>query len=119
LDKTAGGSMEKKDKLTTYTVSGSWSERGTAQLQREDIGFATINGTTLTTTIDGTVKHELTARDVVTLSARSIFLQTTSVSGTAPTGSRDLISTADLLHRLDHRTDLTVLLHSETISYDH
>ena len=66
IDAPNGGlraSMETKQKLTTYTLAGSYARRDASTLQIEDTGFATVHGHVDTYVAEGGLRRDLSPQE--------------------------------------------------------
>jgi hypothetical protein len=65
LEKGISGRFQQTEKLTTYNVQASWREFDSATVQLEEIGVATLSGTTVSTSVGGGLTHRLNPRDSI------------------------------------------------------
>jgi hypothetical protein len=112
-------SMETREKLTTYTLGGSWTRRDASTVQIEDIGFATVHGKVDTYVAEGGARRELTPQESIGWATRVTAIQFSSQPG-IPTGtnSLDVTSTADWQRQLSELTIVTSALQFEWQSLD-
>jgi len=112
-------SMETRQKLTTYTLGGSWTRRDASTVQIEDIGFATVHGKVDTYVAEGGARRELTPQESIGWATRVTALQFSSQPGIRTgTNSLDVTSTADWLRQLSELTSVTSALQFEWQSLD-
>jgi hypothetical protein len=115
LDKLARARLEQTDKLTTYNVAASWSQRQAAPLQVAQTGVGTISGFVNTTIAEAGVRHELTPSD--RLSWQTFW---TSTDFTDPTSVpfTDFSSTGEWTRRLSATTALIPSVQLEELNYE-
>jgi hypothetical protein len=117
IDAPNGGlraSMETKQKLTTYTLAGSYARRDASTLQIEDTGFATVHGHVDTYVAEGGLRRDLSPQESIGVMTRltSIQFSSLSASSRAP-DSLDVTTTADWTRQIDVLTRVNSSLQFE------
>lgn len=116
--------FQKTERLTTYNVIASRTERESSTIQLIENGQITSTGTVVSTAAGGGFQHTLSAND--TLSSQSVLTQTESstdtTGATATSGSRvsrfdSLSSTLDLKHRVGPVTEWLPSLQYVQLNY--
>ena len=100
---------KKVSETTQFNLMASLTPESTKTSEVTDSGETTLNATRWTTTYGGTVEHQLTSLDKVTLSATSTAVQFTGASGNLIPYKSDALSGA-WEHRVSRLTTLTTTL---------
>lgn len=112
-------SIERKEKLTTYNLGGSWARRDASTVQIEDIGFATVHSKVDTYVAEGGVRRELSPQESIGWASRVTAIQFSSQrAGSQAPDSRSVVNTVDWRRQLSPLTDVTTAVQFEWQSLD-
>jgi hypothetical protein len=108
-------SFVKNDKLTDYTLMGSWRRQDLSSVQRDINGVSTGGGDVNTLVIGGSIKRQLSARDSIVVSANA-----TSIEFSSPTSTPfvNVTSLGVWTHNINPRTDLISSIDFQWLSFD-
>jgi hypothetical protein len=112
-------SIERKEKVTTYNLGGSWSRRDASTVQIEDIGFATVHGHVDTYMAEGGIRRDLNQYESIGWASRVTAIQFWSqrANSNAP-DSLSVVNTVDWRRQLSPLTDVTTAVQFEWQSLD-
>jgi hypothetical protein len=112
-------SLESREKVTTYSLGGSWTRRDASTVQIEDIGFATVHSKVDTYVAEGGMRRELSPQESIGWASRVTAIQFSSQNTSSQTpDSLSIVNTADWRRQLSPLTDVTTAVQFEWQSLD-
>jgi hypothetical protein len=115
LNNNVTARYEHSTKLSNYFVTASRSESETSQIQLEETGVSTLNGSTISTIFSGGFRYDLTRRD--TLAWQTSF-STNEFTGSLVPPVKNITSSVNYSHRANPLMTMTSSLQFQNLIFD-